>query len=326
MATMSGKKTMRDALIARVHEAMATDERIFFLSADMGAPVLDHIRADFKDRFINVGIAEQNLVNVAAGLAHEGWTVYALAIAPFYLRAYEQIRINLSLAQHLRPMNVTMLGVGVGVSYDVSGPTHHCLEDISAMRVLPRLTVCSPADWVTSHAFYETTRDVASPKYLRCDSKPNEAIYTDTDMLDFTKGFHELIQGERVCLVTTGYMTQKALRTLDGLKDPSIGLVDLYMLTEGLNEAALFETLSRYDRIITLEEAFTNRGGIDSLVSNLLHNNHSTIPMERFGFDNQYHFKFGTRDYLHDLAGFGDKPLVDALSRNMADVAAARAM
>ncbi|MBT3307671.1 MAG: transketolase, partial [Alphaproteobacteria bacterium] len=88
-------KPMRDALISMVGDLMDTNENIFFLSADMGAPSLDRIRETFTDRFINVGIAEQNMINVAAGLAMEGFTVYTYAIAPFYLRTLEQIRINL---------------------------------------------------------------------------------------------------------------------------------------------------------------------------------------------------------------------------------------
>ena len=120
---MSGTKmkTMRDALIEGIYRRMHDDRQIYFLSADMGAPILDKLRVDFKDRFINVGIAEQNLVNVAAGLALEGFTVYAYAIAPFLLRSYEQIRVNLALSSQVRELNVNIIGVGAGVSYDIRG-------------------------------------------------------------------------------------------------------------------------------------------------------------------------------------------------------------
>ena len=91
-------KFQRDAVIDKIHEAMATDESIFFVSADFGAPSLDRLREEFSGRFLNVGIAEQNLINIATGLALEGWNVYAYAIAPFLtMRAYEQIRTNLSI-------------------------------------------------------------------------------------------------------------------------------------------------------------------------------------------------------------------------------------
>ena len=106
---------------------MKTDEIIFFVSADFGSPVLDDIRADFPDRFLNVGIAEQNLINVSAGLALEGFTVFAYAIAPFItMRCFEQLRVNLALLSEVRDMNVNLIGVGAGYSYVVSGPTHQC--------------------------------------------------------------------------------------------------------------------------------------------------------------------------------------------------------
>ena len=141
-------KMMRDVFIEQVYYRMRDDRNIFFLCADFGSPKLDKLKEDFNDRFINVGIAEQNLINISTGLALEGFTVYAYAIAPFLvMRAYEQIRINLSLHAQLRDVNVNLVGVGAGLSYDVSGPTHHCLEDITIMKVLPNLEVFSPSDW-----------------------------------------------------------------------------------------------------------------------------------------------------------------------------------
>src|SRR4030043_1921021 len=142
-------RVLRDIFIEKIHKKMETDESIFFLSADFGSPALDSLRDEFKNRFINVGIAEQNLINVASGLALEGYTVYAYAIAPFLtMRAYEQIRQNLAISSQIRPVNVNLIGVGAGLSYDVTGPTHHCLEDACIMRVLPNFVVFSPADYV----------------------------------------------------------------------------------------------------------------------------------------------------------------------------------
>ena len=114
---------MRDALLDRVWRSMATDDKVFFATADFGSPVLDKIRADHPDRFVNVGIAEQQLINVSVGLALEGYTVFAYAIAPFItMRCYEQIRVSLALLSEVRPMNVNLIGVGAGYSYVVSGP------------------------------------------------------------------------------------------------------------------------------------------------------------------------------------------------------------
>ena len=107
---------MRDALLNRIYHAMKEDDRIFFLSADFGSPVLDHIRKEHKNRFANVGVAEQNLINISSGLSIEGYIVFAYAIASFItMRCYEQIRINLALLSEVRPLNVNLIGVGRGI-------------------------------------------------------------------------------------------------------------------------------------------------------------------------------------------------------------------
>ncbi len=187
-------KIMRDVLIEEIYKKMSQNDRIFFLSADFGAPALDKLRKDFSDRFINVGIAEQNLINVATGLALENYIVYAYAIAPFLtMRAYEQIRLNLSVSSQIKPVNVNLIGVGAGVSYDVAGPTHHCLEDISIMRILPNMTVFSPSDWKLVENFVNYSIDKKMPKYLRLDGKPVIGIYENINDLNIEKGFYELL-------------------------------------------------------------------------------------------------------------------------------------
>ena len=123
---------MRDALLKNILEAMREDENVYFVTADFGSPVLDHIRADFPNRFVNVGVAEQNLINISSGLALEGYTVFSYAIAPFItMRCFEQLRVNLALLSEVRDINVNLIGVGAGYSYVVSGPTHQCYEAVS---------------------------------------------------------------------------------------------------------------------------------------------------------------------------------------------------
>ena len=297
---MSNQKTMRDTLIKRVCEQMHSDDSIFFLSADMGAPSLDSIRTDFKERFINVGIAEQNLVTVASGLAMEGYTVYALAIAAFFLRAYEQIRNNMALMAPIKPLNINLLGVGSGVSYDMAGPSHHCLEDISIMRTLPNLHVVSPSDWVMAQNLPDWIARTQQPKYIRMDSKPLPALYNAADPLKLDSGFHEWRKGEELCLVATGHMTHQALKLAEAMTDRNVGVLDLFFLKD-LDRKALFATLSKYQRVVTMEEGFIDKGGLDNLIINLLRENRATIQSMHFGFKDTYFFKFGSRDYLYSL-------------------------
>ncbi len=313
-------KTMRDALIDNIYKKMQNNNRIFFLSADMGAPALDKLRREFNDRFVNVGIAEQNLINISTGLALEGFIVYAYAIAGFItMRAYEQIRTNLALSSQQKAMNVNLIGVGTGVSYDMSGPSHHCLEDISIIRTLPNVVLCSPSDWVTAEKFVDFSINVKKPKYIRLDSKPLPQIYNKNQNFLWEKGFCELLKGEDVCVVSTGYMTHKALQLARELQadNCNIGVIDVFML-KPICEDSLFELIKKYKTIITIEEGFVNKGGLDSLISNLLRNKDADIKLKSLGFDDNYVFKCGDREVLYRTSGFCQKDIADVIKNSHA--------
>ncbi len=304
-------KTTRDVFIEQIYQRMHKDEKIFFLCADFGSPKLDALRENFPDRFINVGIAEQNLINVATGLALEGYTVFAYAIAPFLtMRAYEQIRVNLSLQAQLKEINVNLIGVGAGLSYDVSGPTHHCLEDISIMRTLPNMVVFSPSDWALAQKFVDYSIDVKKPKYLRFDGKPIPQIYENASAIKFENGFSELFHGEKICLITTGYMTHKAINVVKKFADSSLslGLIDVYLI-KPFNENLFYETIKNYTHVITIEEGFINKGGLDGLISTILDNKNSDIHMKRMGFGDAYVFDIGSREYLHKLNNLDEESI-----------------
>jgi len=307
-------KAMRDVFIEELCNRMEEDKSIFFVCADFGSPKLDRLRSSFKDRFINVGIAEQNLINVSTGLALEGFTVYAYAIAPFLtMRPYEQIRINLSMQSQIRDINVNLVGVGAGLSYDVSGPTHHCLEDLSIMMVLPNIEIFSPSDWVLAKKFVDHSINIKKPKYLRFDGKPLPPIYDEVDM---DSGFSELKKGGDICIVSTGYMTHTALGAANKLKQEGIkaGLIDVFMLRP-LDEERLFGKLKQYKHVLTLEEGFINRSGLDSLVSRLLSKNGSAIKLKCSGFGDSYVFDIGSRSYLHGLNKLDEASIIKSIRK-----------
>ncbi|MCR4275202.1 MAG: transketolase [Candidatus Wolfebacteria bacterium] len=304
-------KTMRDAFIETVYEKMKENDRIFFVTADLGAPALDKLKTDFKDRFINVGIAEQNLINVAVGLGLEGYIVYAYAIAPFItMRPFEQIRQSLSISSQIRPNNVNLIGIGAGLSYDVSGPTHHSLEDLSIMRLMPNFSVFSPSDWVLAKKFVDYSIKYKNPKYLRFDSKPLPTIYEGAEDLNIEKGFYEFLKGDNVCLVSTGYMTHRALNAAKEL--PGVGVIDVFLLKPA-NEQSLFEALKKYKYAITLEEGFINNGGLDGLVSKIILDNDADIKLKRMGVDDKYAFELGGRNYLHKLLNLDEEAIIKAV-------------
>ncbi len=297
---------MRDVFLERIWCSMASEQKIFFVSADFGSPVLDKIRADFPDRFVNVGIAEQNLINVSAGLALEGYTVFAYAIAPFItMRCYEQIRVSLALLSEVRPMNVNLIGVGAGYSYVVSGPTHQCYEDITLMRALPNFQVLSPADHVTAASMFDICRDVQGPKYLRLDAQVLPVIY-EHNSPEMSNGLHVHKRGGQVCLIATGYMLHTALRVAENLalSGKTVGVIDLFDLAR-FSPDKLYQALDGYEGIVTLEEGFRGRGGVDSMMFEFVSRQKMKAKMLNIGVEGGYRFELGTRADLHEQVGIG---------------------
>lgn len=299
-------KAMRDAFLDRLFKAMAFDEKIFFVSADFGSPILDKIRAEYPDRFINVGIAEQNLINVCAGLATEGFKVFAYAIAPFItMRCYEQIRVNLVLLSVVREMNVTLIGVGAGYSYVVSGPTHQCYEDLSIMRAFPTMAVYSPSDHVSAEALFEMCLENNGPKYLRLDAQVLPIIYEQAAP-NILQGFHKLKEGRDICLIATGYMVHTAYKIFDMLKEYGINasVIDIYNISN-FNSEALQKEVSKYSSLVSLEEGFRGKGGLDAMLFDWLAANKIATNLLNIGVEGSYRFELGSRVELHEQVGIG---------------------
>jgi transketolase len=315
---MSGVRpiAMRDALLQQLLHAMGEDPDIFFTCADFGSPVLDKMRAQHPDRFINVGIAEQNLINVSAGLALEGYKVFAYAIAPFItMRCLEQIRVSLALLSKLRSMNVNLIGVGAGYSYVVSGPTHQCYEDLSVMRALPSMAIYSPADHVTAAALLAPCLAKAGPKYLRLDAQVLPVVY-EAGAPDVARGFHVHQVGGPVVLLATGYMVHTALKVaeqLTGLHRP-VGVIDLMDLT-GFDATQLALALASYEGIVTLEEGFAGRGGLDALMFDFVARHKLPARVLNLGVQGGYRFELGTRAELHEKVGIGMQSVARSVRR-----------
>ncbi len=301
-------KAMRDTFLTSLYQKMKTDDTIFFITADFGAPIVDKIRESHPDRFINVGIAEQNLVNVATGLALEGFSVYAYAIAPFItMRCFEQIRVNVSVLSHIREVNINFIGVGAGVSYVMSGPTHHCLEDLSIMKTLPNMEVFSPSDYMISEAYLDRTLAIKKPKYIRLDAQPMAAL--EENIKDFDNGFRILQQGKKLAIISTGYMSQIAINIV---KDFDIMLIDLYFMNN-YNKSKMDKYLEDIDTIITIEEGFKGCGGLDAEINF----NFKDKNVVNLGFEKKYTFKIGSRDFVHSEHGIGEQGIRDEIRKSL---------
>jgi len=304
-------RAMRDTFLQSVYEEMVKDQNIFFVSADFGSPVLDKIRADRPDRFINVGIAEQNLINVSAGLALEGFKVFAYAIAPFItMRCFEQIRVNLALLSEVRPMNVNLIGVGAGYSYVVSGPTHQCYEDITLMRAMPNMQVISLSDQRIASTMPAHCLASNGPKYLRLDAQVLPVLYPDS-LPDLHAGYHVHSHGARICLVATGYMMHTALKAAARLEEAgiSVGIIDLFNLSR-FDQSKFNSEISTYETVVTMEEGFSGRGGLDAMMFNHVARHGLNLRVVNIGVEGGYRFEVGERQVLHEQVGIGVEAVI----------------
>ena len=294
-------KAMRDAFWDRIYELAKNDPDIVIVSADMGAPSLDKFRRDFPERYINVGIAEQNAVLVATGLAlvHKKPIVYA--ITQFLtLRTYEQFRIYPCGMR----LPVTMVGVGAGFCYHESGPTHHILEDISVMRTLPNLEIYNVSDSDMASEMADIAVSGGAPKFIRLDRE----IFEPLPHADLAQGFSEIEQIQPFTVLATGNMVHIAEDIAREMKDEGkyIGVIDIFKFP--LDEKALIHVLSHAKRIATLEE-HTLRGGMGSYILEILSDHGAYIPMKRLGLDTKGGYKkcynYGGREALRKDFGLG---------------------
>lgn len=308
---------MRECLLKELHKEMMLNEKLMLLSGDFGSPVIDEIISDFPDQFINVGISEQNLINVSSGLSLEGYTIFAYGIAPFLtMRCFEQIRINLALLSNVRNINVNLIGVGAGYSYVVSGPTHQCYEDISIIRSLQNIEIFSPSDGIIAGKLLNYCINKNGPKYLRLDAQPLPKIY-DRYSFNLKDGFNELFRANKICIVSTGYMTHTAIEVNKILSknNISVGIIDVIAISN-FNLSKLISILCKYSTIYTLEEGFVNIGGLDVIISNMLQDK-SYMKIKKFGIKNGYKFQIGTRNEIHELERLDPKYIAEDVQKEI---------
>jgi len=304
MAKTTFKRGTRDSFFDALFPIAQADRSIVLVTADCGAPSLDQFRTALPGQYITVGIAEQNMIAVAAGLALAGKKPFCYAIAPFAsLRCYEQIKVDLCSMR----LAVTVLGVGAGLSYDIMGPTHHTTEDISIMRALPGMQVYTPSDSIMGAGLARLVCELPGPKYVRFDREVFLSVYPERT--DFSVGVSALREGKDVCLVASGIMVHSALRVAEILKAKGMeaGVVDLYRPVP-VNGDALVKLLSGYKKVVTIEEHFLP-GGIGEAVRVLFSERDIPKRMLSVGLPHKYLFEYGGRKNLHELAGLDDQGL-----------------
>lgn len=269
------KKSCREAMADTLLSLIKEDKNIFVVTSDArGSAKIGKIAQDYPDNFIDTGIAEQNEIGIAAGMAQCGKTVFVCAPAIFLSsRALDQIRVDASYMNS----NVKICGVSSGFAYGTQGPSHLAVYDIAAVRPMKNITVLSPCDAIQTEWMIKECHKTNGPVYIRMGRAEQEDIYTLEDTNNFKIGKANLVcDGSDLTIISTGEILHQALEAKEILKQKNISvrLLDMHTI-KPIDKEAIIDAAKNTKGIITVEQ-HSIYGGLGSAVCEVLSQNYPT--------------------------------------------------
>jgi transketolase len=301
---------MRTALIDALLEIAETDPKVFLLTADLGFTVVERFARKHPDRFLNVGVAEANMIGIAAGLASRGYTPYCYSIATFAsMRGYEQIR-NGPL---LHELPVRVIGIGGGFAYGHAGVTHFALEDYAIGRAQPRLTVVAPCDPAQTLAAIRALHAHPGPIYYRIGKGSDPAIPELKGR--FRLGEIEVLsKGSTALLLATGGIAIEAIEAGRLLQAQGISCtVALCPSLAPFRAQGLVELLKGHRLAVTVEEHYL-QGGLGSLAAETIADHGLALKLLRLGVSRMPGGVSGSQAYLRRQAGLNREAIASSLA------------
>lgn len=308
---------MRNAFAEEVTALAETDPRIVLLSGDIGNRLFDPFKDRVPDRFFNCGVAEANMMGVAAGMALSGLRPIVYTITPFVTtRCLEQIRVD--VCYHKAP--VTIVGVGSGLGYAALGATHQSLEDIAFLRALPNLTIVCPGDPGEVRSALRAALEADGPVYIRIGKKGEAAIHNAPPVFRLGRAV-EMASGQDLCLISTGTMTRSALEAAERLRRSSVSAAVVHMHTvKPLDTAMLSRVFATYPLIATVEEHGLV-GGMGSAVAEwAADTGRRDARLVRFGTGDRFLHEAGGRAHVLRHHGMESEQIADRLRAALRDI------
>lgn len=276
-------------------EIAKKNKKLMVLSADLGrSSGLARFKMEFPKQYISVGISEQNLVGVAAGLSDEGYKVFVTSFAPFLsMRASEQIRMNLGYMKH----NVNLVALGSGLSMGFLGNSHFGLEDIAIMRTIPNLNITCPAD---CSELGKVLDDYASndrgPSYIRLTGIPGtKNVYDNNYSYKFGKNI-TINKGKDILILSYGSVLGQVKQSVKNLKKINIDAELVNVASLKPIDEKVVRLLKKFNKIIIIEE-HTSVGGLNSIIAEKILKNRSNIKLFSISLPDKFG-PTGTYDYL----------------------------
>ncbi len=287
---------MRNQFADSFYELAKQDERLALLVGDISAAgSMARFREEFPDRFINVGVSEQIMIGMAAGMAMRGMRTFAYTIATFALfRPFEFVRVDLAYQN----LPVTVVGVSAGVTYSVLGSTHHAMEDVAVASAIPNLSVLAPCDPLEAHHVTQwCAQKSQGPVYLRL-GKTGETTYTDKAVDPYLPGkLRYVCRGSDVCIIVYGPAIQLAFQLKDQqLKDQSVSIVSCHTI-KPLDLDGLAQIFKAHKKVIVIEEHVPH-GGLGSRVKAFAWDQQIDRELKCFSLQDEFIHHFGTHEDL----------------------------
>ena len=301
---------MRDVIFDEVYKLSVKDQSVLFLTADLGAFSLNKFRKELPNQFINMGIAEQNVINFAAGLAVAGKKPFIYSIIPFVtMRCLEQVKVCLADME----LGVCIIGGGAGFTYGSDGPTHHAIQDIGIMRSLGNVAIYNPCDEVSAVAAVRAAYTSKQPCYIRIENGSHEILYNDTKEAE--NGLKRVLVGCKLYIISTGAMTHRALRAAKSYMLDDVGVIDVCRLDQ-LDAHTVMDMLGSVKNVLTVEENYIS-GGLGSLVEETLSGKGYRI--EKMAVRDVFSNGYGTREWLLEQCGISQEHILLKLKQMLAD-------
>ena len=292
---------MRDAFAKTVYQIAKKRPNVFVVVADISpAGSMKPFREEFPDQFINVGVAEQSMIGICAGLALRGCLPFAYTIATFTIyRPFEQVRDDLCYQN----LPVTVVGIGGGVAYSLLGGTHHAQEDIAIMGALPNMSILAPCDPLETEAATWACAQRTGPTYLRL-GKAGEPALSANAPEPFVYGKIRLLKaGKDVCILSYGTIMKLAFEVAAKVEQQgrSVAVASVHTL-KPLDAAGIAQVLKRFETVVVVEE-HSERGGLAAAVKQLAWDTHASCRLHTFSLRDQFIHAYGSQTDLWGAHG-----------------------
>ena len=303
---------MRDTFARTLYQVAKKKPNVFIVVADISpAGSMAPFRAEFPDRFINVGVAEQAMIGLCAGLALRGCTVFAYTIATFSIyRPFEQVRVDLCYQN----LPVTVVGIGGGVSYSTLGGTHHAQEDIAVIGAIPNMAIIAPCDPLETEAATWVCADRSGPTYLRL-GKAGEPVLTAQAPEPFEFGKVRLLkEGADVCILSYGPIMKMVFEVAAQIEQDSgrsVAIVGAHTL-KPIDVDGISRILAQFETVVVVEE-HSERGGLGARVKEIAWERQARCRLHTFALQDAFIHEFGTQRDLWRAHGLTPKAIYDAV-------------